>query len=626
MALLDKTLVTGKISLNPRGFGFLTSHEGQVAFISPPDLNPFLDGDVVRARLQPADAGRLNATDLVLIQRSRSELFGSILYRGRRPYLKVDRMVSNTDWPLHTDGCQLDLEDGLYLVASLQDDKLRPVRIIETEAELGLERCLIRHGIRSSFDQTLEQGSLETMQIGHRRDLRNIPTITIDAPTTTDIDDALAALPPEPDGALRVLVSIADVDSLVQEGTTLDQEARRRGTSVYLAGRVIPMLPDRLSSSALSLLPREDRLALTAELRIDSEGNIASVDLYESVIRSFCRLSYEQASDFLLGQDPQAVPPEVADTLRRLRTAAARLSVVRAARGGVEMASEEAYVSFDPATRLPTGLEPRPETLAHRIIERLMVACNEAVAGWLVDRGQPALFRVHPEPAADQLAMLAESAAHFGIEAAFGPRLSPRGLAAFEAQYKGTSVATALRTVLGRTLGPARYTTVPDPHFGLGAPLYLHFTSPIRRYADLMVHRIVKRYVEGARQQRPQDPALEELAQQLNELTWRASKAENERHRMVVARLFRERVGESIVGHIVAIKPFGLVVQMQGTGATGTVAVETLPDGPYRHQGPHLVGAKRTFAVGDGIRATIQAAHEELGRIDLQLTQQDESD
>jgi len=407
----------------------------------------------------------------------------------------------------------------------------------------------------------------------------------------------------------------------VPEGSILDLEARRRATSVYMAGKVIPMLPEELSSAAVSLLPHTERLTLTAELRIDPEGNLTAVDVYESVIRSHARLSYEAVTDFLLGDDPEAVPEAVAPTVRRLRTAAARLSLVRSARGGVELASEEAYVSFDPLTRQPTGLEPRGETMAHRIVERLMVAANEAIAHWLVDRGLPGMFRVHAEPNTEKVQMLAASARHFGLEAGFGPRLTSRGLAAFETQYRGTSVALALRTVLGRTLGPAQYTTHSGQHFGLGAPLYLHFTSPIRRYADLIVHRVVKRYLAGDRSQIPEDPALQELSGHLNQSTWKASKAENERMRMLVARIFRDRIGEHVSGNVVAIKPFGLVVQMAGTGATGTIASDSLPHGPYRMErhGQELVGNRHTYSVGDFLEATVTGTNEDLGRVDLIL-------
>lgn len=620
--MAEHETIEGRVSVHPRGFGFLTG-EDRTAFVIPPELNGFLEGDLVSAIVAEGEPGRWNASSLQLLQRSRRELFGSVVRRGKRTFLKVDRLVSNTDWLLQ--GEVRNLAEGQWLVARIEGQHAVALRVVEEDADLGLERCVVRHGIRAHFPDELEEqaNALAARALpSGRRDLRQIPTVTIDAPSTTDIDDALSALPAEPDGSLRVLVSIADVDAWVPEGCDLDLEARERGTSVYLAGRILPMLPHRLSSESISLLPDQDRLALTAELRIGPEGEIHSVDVYESLMRSHARLSYEAVSDFLVHQESQAIPEEVQGTLRRLRTASARLSTVRSARGGVELGREEAYISFDPATREPSDLQPRGETMAHRLVERLMVAANEAIAGWLVARGLPAMYRVHPEPGSEQVEMLAQSAANFGLEPAFGPRLTPRGLAAFEQQYRDTPFAPALRTVLGWALGPARYTVDPGMHFGLGAPLYLHFTSPIRRYADLVVHRIVKGYLAGERGLRPGDAGLAELAEHLNRVTYRAGKAENERHRMLVARYFTQRVGEVLEGNIVSVKPFGLVVQMLGTGATGTLATEVLPDGPYEIEeaGQALVGRYDRFAVGDFVEVVVAGANEELGRVELHLS------
>jgi ribonuclease R len=229
------------------------------------------------------------------------------------------------------------------------------------------------------------------------------------------------------------------------------------------------------------------------------------------------------------------------------------------------------------------------------------------------------VFRVHDLPEPDRVEMLSRFAHNLGIEAGFGPTLSPRGLAAFEAQLRGTAVEPAVRTVMGKTLGPARYTVHPAPHFGLAAPLYLHFTSPIRRYADLCVHRLVKRYLDGDRSLAAGDPAYEALAVDLNRLAYRAGKAEAERHRMVVARWFASRVGERVSGNVVAVKPFGLVVQLKGTGATGTVAMDALPEGPYRVEtgGYAAASEKHRYVVGEPIEVEISGTNEELGRVDL---------
>jgi ribonuclease R len=630
--------VRGRISINPRGFGFLNVGEDGApgrpnaapagplsAFVAPPDLNPFLDGDVVNALLVEAGPGRYSASQLALVHRVRSELFGTVVFHGRKPHLRVDRLVANTDWPFRP-GTADAIAEGTAVVAAIDGAEVVPSRVVAIGADLGIERCLARNGIRSVFPpEVVEQAgpaasaALERGLAAPRRDLRALPTVTIDAPVTTDIDDAVAVLPAEPDGALRVLVSIADVDAFVPEGSPIDLEARARATSVYLAGRVIPMLPDAISSDAASLIEGADRLALTVELRVDPEGLVTSVDIYESVIRSRARLSYEAVNEFMTTGRSAVVTEVVAPVLRWLRTAAARLSTVRAARGGVEIEREEAYVALDTDTREPTAILSREGTDAHRLIERLMVAVNEVVASWLVARGLPCVFRVHDEPTEDRVRALESFAHNFGVEAGFGSRLTPRGLAAFEAQFRGSASAPAIRTVLGKALGPARYTAAAGLHFGLGAPLYLHFTSPIRRYADLAVHRAIKRYLEGRRDHHAKRDALAALCQHMNDRARSAAKAESERYHMLVARLLASRVGEEVEGNIVSIKPFGLVVQMTDLGATGTIAVDALPDGPYRVDlaAQALVGAVRRYGVGDPIRAAISATHEELGRVDL---------
>jgi ribonuclease R len=619
---------TGRIAIHPRGFGFLNIEgpDGEsAAFVTPPDLNPFLDGDLVSANIVASEGGRTSATALALVERSRRELFGSVTTRGKRRFLRVDRVVANTDWPFE-EGTADALSDGEFVVAAIHGREVTPIRTVAQGADLGLERCVVRHGIRATFSEEIlaaARAAAAAPDLGDRRDLRDVPTVTIDSASTTDIDDALSVIPPGPDGALRVLVSIADVDAFVPEGSPMDVEAKLRGTSVYLAGRVIHMLPEIIASDAASLHEGRERPALTAELRIDPEGRVTAVDIYKSLLRSHARLTYDAVAELMATGRSSDVPASVAPTVRWLRTAAARLSSVRAARGGVELGRDEAYVSFDPATREPTRIEPRGDTEAHRLVERLMVAANEAVAEWLVTRGMPGVFRVHDEPAADRVEMLAAFAHNFGIEAGFGHGLSPRGLAAFEAQFRGTTVAPAIRTVLGKVLGPARYTVNPSPHFGLAAPLYLHFTSPIRRYADLAVHRIVKRYLAGDRAAVAGDPTLEALAQQINRSAYRASKAEAERHRMVVARWFAGKIGERSLGNVVSVKAFGLVVQLEGTGATGTIAMDALPDGPYRVEGGGYaaVSEARRFAMGEPVEVVIAGANEELGRVELTLAQ-----
>lgn len=613
--------IIATVAINPRGFGFLLLPHEQVAFVAPPDLNPFLAGDEVEAVISETRPGRWQASQLQLRKRGRREVFVTLVRHRKLWHGRIDRNVANTDWPLDVPSHQA-LEEGESWICEVIEDRLRPIRKVEDEA---LERCIARHGLSSEFSlDLLEAADAAACRPDPlRRDLRSIPTVTIDAPSTRDIDDAVAALPPEPDGSIRVLISIADVDALVAENSPLDQEARRRATSVYLAGQVLPMFPEAISAEKASLLPDCERPALTAELRIDVEGRVTSVDLYPSLIRSCARLSYESVSAFLVELEDCGMSGEVGSCLRRLRTAAARLGAQRAARGGVEMAREEAYVSFDPHTRQPDNLVPQNYTMAHRMVERLMVAANEAVAGWLQQRGLAALYRVHGEPDREKVSHLDSIARNFGLELALGASLSPRSLAALEIQVRDTPVAPALLQVLSRILGPARYTSSPGSHFGLAAPLYLHFTSPIRRYADLVVHRLVKRYLEGERSL-PEAETLENLAVHLNQCVFRATKAENDRYRMLAAQVFRRHIGKIFDGNIIAVKPFGLVVQLSGTGATGTVASDTFPsdDFTFEPERDSWTSVDQSLAVGDFVEVEVVGVQEELGRIELRLIEE----
>lgn len=615
--------VRGRISVHPRGFGFLDVEGSPTplsAFIAPPELNRFLDGDLVEAQVIQDEDGRYAASALHLVERWRRELFGTLVRRNNKTFLRVDRQVSNTDWLL--DGASSELAEGTVLVARIQEGKVTLHRTIPG-AESSVARVCSRWGLASERSEDLQKIAAQIARRGprdaSRLDLREVPTITIDALHSLDLDDALAVLPAGPDGSLRVLISIADVDAFAEENSLLDLDARDRATSVYLAGRVLPMFPETLSNEAVSLLVHQDRPALTVELRIDTEGVVTSVDLYESLIRSHARLTYDAVAEFLSTGYSSNVPAEVASTLRWLRTAAARLSAFRASRGGVELMREEGSFRWTQDTGEPSEIVVRSDNEAHRIVERLMVAANEAVARWLVERGLPGIYRVHDEPQIEQVQRLAEFARNFGIELGVGTRLTIRGLAAFEAQFRGSPMEPALRTVMGRVLGPARYTSKPSLHFGLGAPLYLHFTSPIRRYADLLVHRIVKQYLSGSRDMDPQDSGYEDISRHINERALAASKAESESVRMVAARLFSRRIGERVRGNIVAIKPFGLIVQMSGTGVSGTIALEALPGGNHRVDvsGYSVIGPKRAYSIGDALELSVAGANEELGRIDL---------
>lgn len=615
----------GTISVHLRGFGFVDLEAGDApadsAFVAPPDLNALLADDVVDVTLESSGDGRFQAVDLALVERPRPEVIGTVERAGQSGFrLQIDPRVGNTAWPL------VDTPKGLrpgVAVVGAPDDKNR-VRYLRTVDDDDVDRTtvLVIHRIRTEIDAAT-RAEAKGVRVGMkgRRDLRDVPTVTIDAAHSRDLDDALAVLPVQADGAIRVLVSIADVDAAVPAGSRLDAEARRRGTSVYLPDLVVNMLPPELSEDAITLRAGVDRAALTVELRINREGEVTAADLSTSVIRSAARLTYVDVAAFLDRGETAGVPAKVRDTVAWLHAAASRLSAVRKARGGVTIAPDEVTVDLDEETGEPMSLDVREPTSAHLVVERLMVAANEAVARWLIDRGLPGLFRVQDPPEDEQVERLAEFAANFGYKTAFGGRISARALAAFEEQFRTSQVAPSIRTVMHWVLGRARYQAPPSPHYALAAPAYLHFTSPIRRYPDLVVHRIVKAHLAGKRDVHLDAEELAVIAEEVNDAAYRAQKAERDRTRMLVARYFAGRVGEKHRGRIVAVKGFGLVVQLDELGVSGTVATETLGKGPWDVDKAtySLVSKERRYMIGEAVQVRVASTDEALGRLDLEL-------
>jgi len=610
---------TGTISVHSRGFGFVEWTEGGVrdsAFVAPAALRGFLHGDTVEAAMEPGKKGPV-AAKLKLVERGRTTLFGRLGRRNGRWELTPDAEVANRSWSVS--GSDLAKKEGQHYVGRIDG---KDVHLLETvpEEEVALQRIRDRYRIRHPFPAAVVEEAKKRK--GNRttgwRDLRDLTTLTIDAPHSRDLDDALSVQPAGDDGAVRVYVHIADVDSVVPEGCLVDVEARLRGTSVYLAGGMSPMLPPELSEDKLSLLPGQDRRVLTAELRIDAEGQVTSVDLYPATIRSDVRCSYEQVDVFLAGGEPPGdLSDAVLDTLAWLRTAASRIAAVRRARGGVVFDRFETRIELDEDLE-PVEVHARQQTPAHLLIERLMVAANEGVATWILSRGLPGLFRVHPAPTAERVEELQASLERMGYAPGLARTLTPRGLAALETQLADAKLQPVLQEILAQVLDRARYTVHHGEHFGLGSSGYLHFTSPIRRYADLVIHRIVKAYLEGERELEPLDPELEDLARHIEDCSARAAKAEALRKRTLTARWAEPRIGEGFDGHVIAVKPFGAIVQLGTTGVTGVVPVDAL-DGGWRREGHELVGPDEKLAIGDPIAVVIAEVDTERGRIDLAL-------
>lgn len=632
-----------------RGFGFVdfdephTAADGAVVtscFVPPPLTGVLLDADLVVAAFVVEPDGRATASKVDLETRTRTEVFG-VVEQGLG--LRLDPHLGSGAWTLA--GRIEDLPVGAAVLADVTGDRTADPSDEwddPTAADALLERVRVRHrlpldhpaNVLAEVEQIAAPGGRRggRRPAVARRDLRALTTFTIDAPHSRDLDDALSVYPADPDGGIRVCVHIADVSAHVRPGTAVDREARRAATSVYLPGWTRPMLPERLSEDALSLVPGAERDALTVEMRVAADGVVTSADVSATRIVSDLRLSYEVAADVLAGGTPDDVPAEVVDALRWLRTAAARLGVQRVRRGGVEARRVEPDVTVAVVGGVAEQVAATPSNPANLLVERLMVAANEAVATWLVDRGLPGIFRVHPAPGADAAPVLEAFCAAAGFHPGFGRQLTPLDLAALSAQLDAAAddTAAAVWDVLLGFLGRASYTPEPGDHFGLASAGYLHFTSPIRRYADLVVHRVVHAFLSGERDADSYPDGLAELCRHIDAAARTASTAERQmRKALWLVTLNRQVEADpesTFPGRVTGIGAKGAFVTLDGSRVSGMVGVRELPGRGWTEapDGLALVDAAgHRIGYGDAVQVQVVSADVESGQLELRLSGQE---
>jgi ribonuclease R len=638
---------TGVFRPHVRGFGFVdlaephTAADGTVVtscFVPPPLTGVLLDGDVVEARFVVEPDGRATASAATLRERSRVELFG-VVEDGL--LLRVDPHVGSGRWKLV--GRTEDLPVGCAVLADITGEQTADPSDEwddPTDYEALLERIRIRHLLPLGYPDAVLAEAEKVAQptkggrrrdAVSRRDLREMTTFTIDAPSSRDLDDALSVYAADPAGGIRVCVHIADVSTHVRPGTAVDAEARRAATSVYLPGWVRPMLPERLSEDALSLVPDAERDALTVEMRVDVDGSITSADVYASRIRSDTRLSYETAAEVLAGHVPDDVDADVVESLRWLRTAAARLGVQRLRRGGVEARRVEPELTVAVVDGVAEQIAATPSNPANLLIERLMVAANESVAGWLVDRGLPGVFRTHPAPGPDAAVALEAFCAAAGFHPGFGTNLTPLGLAALSAQLDAAAddTAAAVWDVLLGFLGRASYRAEAGRHFGLASEGYLHFTSPIRRYADLVVHRVVHAFLAGERDlaQYPEGGRPAELCRHLDASARTASTAERQMRKALWLLTLSKQVaadpGTTFTGRVTGIGPKGAFVTLDGSRVSGMVGIRSLSGKGWKESPDGLAlvedGGQR-LGYGDPVVVAVTSSDVESGELEMKLS------
>ncbi|MEB2314629.1 MAG: ribonuclease R [Xanthomonadaceae bacterium] len=633
-------LIAGTVTANPEGFGFLRPEAGgEDLFLPPREMRKVFHGDRVLVNVVNVDArGRREGSIVEVLERRVTRLVGRYDERAGIGHVSPDdrRLLQEVMIPPEA---RLGARPGQLVVCEVAEPPAHgrpPIGRVLTvlgdalTPSLVVEVAIHGRGLPHVFpDAVLEQAAAVPQEVpaevaGARVDLRALPLVTIDGEDARDFDDAVWC-EPNRDG-FRLIVAIADVSHYVQPGAALDEEAQNRATSVYFPGFVIPMLPQTLSNGICSLRPDEDRLCFVCDMQVDRNGEVTHSTFHEAVMRSHARLTYAQVWSAVGEDDPDAIAEVGArmPQLRHLHQLYRLLARARAARGAIEFETSEVHFLLGPGGEVVQGgMSERND--AHKLIEECMIAANVEAARFLLKKQIPAPYRVHDRPPEQKYAELQEFLTEFKLSMPPWNKVHPRDFTALLKKVRKRADGALIESVLLRSQSLASYATQNIGHFGLALEAYAHFTSPIRRYADLLVHRALKHALGGGRatdfRYAPHDMAS--LCLQCSERSRRAEEAEREVDERYRAAWMEQHVGGEFDGIVSGVTSFGLFVEMTESRVTGLVHVTQLPNDWY-HFDPvrkRLAGERSGAAwrQGDAVRVLVLRASIEDRRIDLRL-------
>ena len=637
ICVMDKLdLVKGKIQGHPDGFGFLIPEDGSDDLVlSAKEMHKALHGDVVMARVGGTDRrGRREASIVEVLEHANTRVVGR-LYEDHGILFVVAENRRISQDILVAPGEQNGALAGQVVILEImqQPNKhAQPIgRVVEVLGNYGdsgmeIEIALRKHDLPYEFpydakhqaEQFAEQVPAESY--AGREDVRELPLVTIDGETARDFDDAVYC---EPSGAgFRLVVAIADVSAYVQPGDALDKEALNRSTSVYFPRRVIPMLPEELSNGLCSINPHVERLCMVCDMQIDADGNIGTYRFYPSVMVSKARLTYNQVADMLanpqgeIAQQFAAVLPHI----NHLYTLFQTLLKAREKRGAIDFETIETQMIFNDQGKIEKII-PVVRNDAHKLIEECMLAANVCAAGFLHANEHPVLYRVHEGPTPEKLEAVREFFKEFGLDLGGGDEPQASDYAKLLKKIKGRPDAALLQTVMLRSLRQARYAPENAGHFGLGYEAYAHFTSPIRRYPDLLVHRAIKAVLKGS-QYKP-SVKWEALGVHCSENERRADDATRDVEAWLKCFYMRDHLGNVYDGTISSVTGFGLFITLDDLFVEGLVHVSELGSDYFhfdatKHQmlGEH---SGKRYRLGDRVRVQVVRVDMESTKIDFVL-------
>jgi ribonuclease R len=626
-------VVRGRVEAHPDGYGFLAPDEGSGDLYLPPgEMKQVMHGDRVLAQPSGYDRrGRREARIVEVVERARSRIVGRLhIEHGVAFVSAADRRIQHN--LLIEPGATAGAKSGQVVTAEIvvqPGRQTQPIgRVVEVlgahdDPGMEIEIALRKHDLPFEFPPEATRlaarlpHTVRPADCAGRTDLRGVPFVTIDGETAKDFDDAVFC---EKEGrGFRLRVAIADVGYYVQPNDALDLEARNRGNSVYFPRRVIPMLPEKISNELCSLNPDADRLVMVCDMSVSPRGEVGRYEFYAAVIRSRARLTYTQVDRALYAKPADvagAVAPLVSH-LESLDQVFRALLTARAQRGAIDFETLETVLEFDARGKI-TRIVPAPRNDAHRLIEECMLAANVCASDFLKSREHKALYRVHEGPTPEKLEALREFLKSFGLNLGGGDEPHAKEYAKLLAQVKKRPDVQLLQTVLLRSLRQALYSPENVGHFGLAYESYTHFTSPIRRYPDLVIHRAIKAAL-AAETYAP--GKWSELGIHCSMTERRADEATRDVQTWLKCYYMRDRVGEEFEGSISAVTGFGIFVALDEVYVEGLAHISELGS-DYFHFDPvhHALRGERTgktFRLADRVRVRVVRVDLELGRIDF---------
>ena len=640
--LIDRVaLRTGRVVGHRDGFGFLIPDDGSDdAFLPPAQMRAVMHGDRVAVRIVGVDARNRKQGEIVeVLERKTHQVAGRFHVEHGIGFVESDnrRISQRVVIPSKDRG---GAAQGSLVVAEIVEPPSRYseavgriTRVLPEEgvAQTAVELAIASHQLPHEFPAAVVREArrfgktVDPAGLGRRIDLRAVPLVTIDGEDARDFDDAVFAEPTR--GGWRLLVAIADVSHYVRPGTALDAEARERATSVYFPSRVLPMLPEQLSNHLCSLMPAVDRACLVAELAVSRDGKVTRAKFYAALMRSHARLTYTRAAAALIDRaaDVRAeLSAPVLGSLESLYDVYRAFRRRREERGALDFESAEVKVVVGEDGRV-ADLRSYPRNDAHRLIEECMIAANVEAARFLKKHAMPALFRVHAQPDEDRIVELKRFLATRGLLLETEGDLDPLKLAKLLRQVQDRPDAALLESMIIRSLAQAVYQPDNIGHFGLALDAYAHFTSPIRRYPDLLVHRAIRHALDNGTAETFEHPAreMEQLGQECSMRERRADEAARDVVAFLKCEFMRDRLGQTFPGVVTGVTDFGLFVQLQGLQVDGLVHVANLGRDYFRYEEDRkaLVGERsgERYTLGDVLTVKVARVDPSERKIDFEL-------